>query len=263
MTTAALTALYAGPAATSAAKLLLVQAEWSLYTGKVTKQELVRWVAAAVLEEEYAAKIDCGMSGEALVCPIYAYPLEPDLEYQLLASYGELSERAVEMIEITELVQFKLTDSATPEYPARTIVATEWAVGCLDAAGEVVAPPALTTDGQSIRSAIPVYGTASATYLCERHTYILNVPRRAEALDSNYSAVVVAAIPGFAPVVHVMEMPPGVEVFEADPNATCGASWHGGATWPDDEDPIPEATTANLITEVDYCKQETIREWTE
>jgi hypothetical protein len=263
MTIASLSAIYAGPASTSAAKLVLEQAEWSVYTGTVTKQELVRWVAAAVLEEEYTAKIDCGMTGDALICPIYAYPLEADLNYRLLASYGELSERSVEIIEITELVQFRLADTASPKYPARAIVAVEWTVECLDALGELVAPPALTTDGQAIRSATVVYGTVSATYLCERHTYILNAPRRADALDNNYSAVVAAAVPGFAPVVLVVEMPPGAEAFAADPDAICGASWHGGATWPDEDDSIPEATTANLITEVDYCEQEIIREWTE
>ena len=137
-------------------------------------------------------------------------------------------------------------------------------MGCLDGSGEVIAPPALTADGPTIRSAAVVYGTAEVTYLYERHTYILTAPRRAEALDKNFSAVLVAAIPGFTPVVLVVEMPPGIEAFEADADAVCGASWGFEVEDDDDEDhDTPEATTANLITEVDYCTQQVVREYTE
>ena len=267
--TATLTVTYARPADPEQAEVLrLEQGAWAAYTGSVTKQEMVRAVAALVAKEDYTIKVACGMSlsdtGAALVCPIYAYPIPADLAYVLVTSYGQLSERDMEMVEATELVQFQLTDAASPQYPARTIVSASWAMDCLDAAGEVIAPPALTADGPTIRSAAVVYGTAEVTYLYERHTYILTAPRRAEALDKNFSAVLVAAIPGFTPVVLVVEMPPGIEAFEADANAVCGASWCGEIKYDDDEDhDTPEATTANLITEVDYCTQQVVREYTE
>lgn len=261
----ALTATYTGPSAEQAALLLLTQGEWSVYVGKVTKGEVVRFVSAAVTEEEYQATVDCGLAGDNLICPIIAYPLVPDLDYRLLTSWGELSARSVEMVEIRdEQVQFRLTTEATTEFPARAIRSVNWTMDCLDQTGEVVAPPTLTIEGQSIRSAAPVYGTATVHYITERHTYILNAPRRETAIDNNWSAVVVAPIIGYEPVRLVVEMPPGINNFEADPDAVCGRVGRGGGsvTFPEDPYYPPEPAGADLITEVDYCDQEVIQEYT-
>lgn len=261
----ALTATYTGPSAEQSALLLLTQGEWSMYVGKVTKGEVVRFVAAAVAEEEYQAAVDCGLAGDNLICPIIAYPLVPDLDYRLLTSWGELSSRSVKMVEIRdEQVQFRLTDTATTEFPARAIRSVRWTMDCLDQKGDVVPPPALTIDGQPIRSAIKVYGTATVHYITERHSYILNAPRRETAIDNNWSAVVVAPLIGHEPVRLVVEMPPGINNLEADPAAVCGRSGGGTSTvkWPEDPYYPPEPAGADLITEVDYCDQETIQEYT-
>jgi len=263
--TTALTATYTGPSANAAVLLLLTQGEWSVYVGKVSKGEVVRWVSAMVNEEEYQAAVDCGLAGDNLICPIIAYPLVPDLDYRLLTSWGQLSARSVEMVEIRdEQVQFRLTDEASTEFPARAIRSVRWTMDCLDQKGDVVPPPALTVDGQSIHSAIPVYGTATVHYVSERHSYILNAPRRDSAIDNNWSAVVVAPIVGHEPVRLIVDMPPGIAAFAGDPDAVCGRSGSGSSTvkWPDDPYYPAEPAGADLITEVDYCEQKTIREYT-
>ncbi len=254
MTTATLTATYSGAAAAALDLLRIEQQDWSVYTGKVSKQEVVRWVAAAISEEAYELAVDCGIAGESLVCVLYAYPLVADLDYRLLTSYGTLSERAVALIEISEQVQFRLTDSAATEFPARSILSVEWTVECLNADGEVVAPPALSVVGTDIVSAATVYGTATVRYLCERHSYVLNAPRRTDALDNNFSAVVAGVYQGG--LAHlVIEMPPSIDVFEADADADCGWSTVGAITAPDDELPVVQPQSANKTTTVDYCSQ--------
>jgi hypothetical protein len=259
-----LTATYTGPTAIERTLLEIRQGEWSRYLGVITKDAVARWLRAAVSERNIALDVDCGMSGGSVLAEIDCYPLVAGLDYTLYASWGNLSRRSVAMVEIVdEQVQFRLTDTATTDFPARSIKSVRWTDDCLDQAGNVVAPPVLWVEGDGLRSAAPVYGTATVHYVCERHRYILTVPRRDEALDNHFSAVVAAAIPGYAPVYHVLTLPDFVSLFEADPDARCGGGGGRGSVTGDQTQPVPPSPSgADLITEVDYCSQETVREWT-
>ncbi|MGE4400094.1 MAG: hypothetical protein AB7F61_00230 [Desulfobulbus sp.] len=255
MDTTQLAITYTGPAAADPLELLVLEQEsWSVYTGKVTKQELVRWLAAALAGDEYQSRIDCGMAGGQLVCVIYAYPLLPDLNYRMVTSWGALSGRVVEIIEADELVQFHLDTEATTAHPIRELRSVAWEDQCYDADG-IIAGPALSSDGKRLFTASPVYGTAKVRYLFERHTYVLNAPRREGAIDNHFSSVVAGIYAGGLEVL-VLEMPPGIEQFEADPDAVCGSGGAGGGsvTWPDDEYPVqPQAASRRTV--VDYCAQ--------
>lgn len=237
--------------------LLLEQEPWSVYTGRVTKQELVRWLAAVLSGEEYQARIDCGMAGDALVCLIYAYPLVQDLNYRLMTSWGTLSDRSVELIEATESISFRLSTHERTKYPIRELRSVAWKDQCYGPSGEIVHPPELTSDGEGVVCAAPVYGTATVRYIYERHAYILNAPRREGALGNHYTAVITGIYDGGLEVL-VVEMPPGVEAFEADPNAICGlgggGTYGGTAEWPEEDDVI-QPQTASRETVIDYCTQ--------
>jgi hypothetical protein len=75
--------------------------------------------------------------------------------------------------------------------------------------------------------------------------------------------VVVAVVPGHAPVPLVLEMPPGIESFETDSGAVCGRSRSGSVAGGDGaEGAPPTPTVADMITEVDYCQQSILREYT-
>lgn len=260
-----LSATYTGPAADTSAQVLLRQRPWSRYTGRVTKQEAVRWLMAKTGGTEYQMRVDCGLVGGAIICAIEVYPLVAGLDYRLVASWGELSARSVRMVEIVdEQVQFRLTDTTTTEMPARSIRAIQWTDVCLDRDGAVIDPPTLTVTGSTLHAGTAVYGTASITYLTEQHGYVLNAPRRAAALDNHFSAAVVAVVPGYSPVVLALDLPPGIEAFEADADAVCGRRRAGSVAGGDDGGGrVPTPLAADLITEVDYCKQTTLREYTQ
>jgi hypothetical protein len=265
MTATLLTLAYALPASNREPRDLLKieQQQWSRYTGQITKQEMVRWLAAAIGNEAYQSQIDCAMTGDNLACTLFVYPYLADLPYQLHTSWGTLSERSVAMLEISELVQFKLTTSETVKNPVRRILAVKWADECYGPEGEIVNPPELTANLETISCMAPVYGTATVKYLCERHAYVLNAPRRAAAIDNHFSAVVVGVYAGGL-TYHVVEMPPGVETFVADPNAECGRQpgWGGSADWPEDGKYPPLPRTANRLTIVDYCSQKVLSDVT-
>ena len=245
--------------------LIVEQEEWSLYTGKVTKQEVVKYLLSLIKGEDYDMLVDCGMAGDELVVAIYCYPLTEGLNYELYTSYGTLSERYSEIIEIDEeLIQFRLSDSETSDYPARKIKNLEWVLQCLDANGDEIENPTLVTDGDAISTnGIKVYGTAKISYTCERHSYILTAPRRESALDNNYSGVIVGIVTGYSPVVVELDMPPTVASFINNSSYECGGYDTGFIDENDKEEPIPEVPSRNLVTIVDYCSQKPIREYLE
>lgn len=259
MPQAALTITYSNqPAAAGGDPLDLLQIEqdpWHRSTGAITKQAMVRWLAAMLEHRAAVNEADCAMAGGMMVCLLRVYPRRAGLNYRFLASWGELSERAVDMVELTELVQFRLDTEARTDHPVREILSADWAGDCWGGEGEVVAPPPLAAAGEAVTCGRPVYGTATVRYLCERHTYTLSVPRRVDALDNHFSAVVVGVYAGGLNYLEI-DMPPGIEQFEEDPDAVCMGSTSGSLTGPDRDDEKPTAAGADRHTVIDYCTKE-------
>ncbi len=236
--------------------LLIEQQDWRLGTGLVTKAELVGALANWLYDEDYQSRVDCGFVGEDLVCAVFVYPRRAGLAYQFHTSHGTLSERSVELAEIEESLNFSLEAEAQPRYPARSIAEAEWLAECYDVHGNVIPPPALTISGGSIRAGQACYGSVNLRYTTERHTYLLTCPRRADALDNHYSAAVYGVYSGGLNWLEI-EMPPGIDAFEADPDAQCGwGSSQGSVTAPDREDDPVEDGGHDRKTVVDYCSQE-------
>lgn len=245
--------------------LLVTQDEWSPYTGKVSKQQVVRYLLSLLETSTYEMSVNCGMAGDALVVPIFCYPMVAGLDYTLYSSYGDLSECLVELIEVKdELVQFRLTSEETVDFPIKSIRSMEWVLDCLDANGDLTVNPELEVAGNRISTGgVSVYGTAKISYVTERHTYILTAPRRQTALDNNYSGVVVGVAQGNMPVVLELKMPPSVASFEADPDYVCGSGGSWAVKESSQEGSIPDVPGRSLITEKNYCDQLTIREYLE
>ena len=249
----------------SVVPLIIKQEEWSLYTGKVTKQEVVKFVLGVIKKDSHEVSVNCGMAGKELIVAIYVYPIIREPDYALYTSYGELSERYVEDIEVEEeLIQFRLSSLESTALPVKEFLSVEWVLSCLDGTGEEVEAPTLEVSGSNVSTGgVNVYGTAKISYVTEQHTYILTAPRRETALDNYYSGAVVGVVQGYPPVVHVLEMPPTVESFSADSSYSCGRRSSYEVIYDEDELGTPEASASNLITEIDYCTQRVIREYTE
>jgi hypothetical protein len=206
--------------------------------------------------EDYQSRVDCGFVGEDLVCAVFVYPRVAGLAYQFHTSHGTLSERSVELAEIEESLNFSMTAEEQPRYPARSIASAEWLAECYDVQGNVIPAPALTISGGSIRAGQACYGSVNLRYTTERHTYLLTCPRREEALDNHYSAAVYGVYSGGINWLEI-EMPPGIDAFEADPDAQCGwGSSQGSITAPEREPAPVEDGGHDRKTVVDYCSQE-------
>lgn len=255
----ALTLTYA-TRATSREPLDLLQIEqddWATATGVVTSAAMVRRLSAILYDEDRRdeLRLDCGLSGDSVRCLVRVWPLVPGLVYRFATSHGTLSERLVEEISETEDVFFQLTTVERVKHPVRAIESVEWLADCYDADGAIVAQPALSAVGQEVRSGRPVYGTARVKYQTERHTYALTCPRREGALANFYSAAVYGVYSGGLNWLEI-DMPPGIEEFEQDPDADCGWGSAGGSIdWPEDEPYPVEESNRTRLTVVDYCSQ--------
>ena len=253
-----ITLQYSGPTAQDLELLQIEQSPWSAYTGVVTKAGMVLTLREMLYGEDAGSVVDCGFVDGNLVCLIDVYPRQPGLSYQFSASYGELSPRREETVHLTETINFSLESSVTPEHPPLAINHAAWIDAVYDSEGNDIAPPQLTIIGGSIASPLPVYGAVEVEYTTERHSYILTIPRREDAVDHFYTAAVFGWYAGGVDWLE-MELPPGIETFDADPEAVCGRSDSGSVIDPDDPDYTPPVS-ASRLTIVDYCTQEVLED---
>ena len=159
---------------------------------------------------------------------------------------------------LTETINFSLEAAVTPEHPPLSISRAVWIDVVYDSEGNEIAPPQLAIVNGAITSPLPVYGAVEVDYTTERHSYTLTIPRRADAIDHFYTAAVFGWYAGGVDWLE-MELPPGIETFDADPDAVCGRSDSGSVIDPDDPDYTPPVS-ASRLTIVDYCTQEVLED---
>ena len=260
MTIPRITFTISKPAGSSLGLLQIEQQEWSAYTGRVTTGVMVSALRTLLYGEESTDRVNCGVIDGAVICQIDVYPRRSGLEYQFAASWGELSPRYEEEITETELVSFHLASSASPSHPCREILSATWVDHLVyDAEGNKIAAPALIIDGTiATQNGQAIYGTAEVIYRSERHRYSLVIPRRGTAIDNFFSAVVYGWYEGGLDYLQI-DLPPGIEVFEADAKASCGYSSTASVT-DDEDDPIDQPVTASRVSDIDYCSQEVVED---
>lgn len=250
---------YAAPKRSPLDLLMIEQQEWGASVGAVTRAELARMLKATLYGGQYENRTDCGVVDGSLACILYVYPRVLGLAYRFFTSHGRLGGCYSVLATEEELLNFRLTTRERPKYPPRRIVSASWMDDCYDANGATIPRPALAIEGEEIVSAEPVYGAVKVVYQTERHRYLLTCPRREGAVDNLFSAVVYGVYQGGLSWREI-EMPPGIEAFEADANAECG--WGGTASLLDPEDnqgPI-EDSPHNRTTKVSYCTQKILRD---
>ena len=261
MTSPRITFTISSPAASSLGLLQIEQQEWSAYTGKVTTGVMVSALRTLLYGDETTDSVNCGVIDGSVICQIDVYPRRRGLRYQFASSWGDLSARYEEEITETELVSFHLESTASPSHPCLEIISAAWVDDLVyDADGNEIAAPSLIIDGTTIatKNGQAIYGTAEVVYRTERHSYTLIIPRRDEAIDNFFSAVIYGWYEGGIDYLQI-DLPPGIEVFEADASATCGHSITASVT--DDEDnPIDQPVTASRVSIIDYCSQEVVED---
>lgn len=234
--------------------LLIEQDDWKPYTGIVTKKDVVRYLASIFWpEESFNPQFDCGIVGGEMICPIYVYPYTQGLAYQFKTSYGTLSERAEDTIDVTETVNFSLDTEVTTKYPVRELKSVEWVDVVYDETGTITTAESITFENMTLTIGTPVYGSARVEYTTERHAYVLTVTPRTDVAENLFSAAVFAVYAGGIQWLEI-EPPPGADEY-LEGTEDCSFGWRstGSVTYPDDSGNRPKAAYADRKIVMDYC----------
>ena len=240
---------------------MIEQVPWDKYAGQVTKSVIVAYLQAMMYGHN-EPEPDCPLNSDrSFSTMVLAYPRDPDLDYRIALTHGELSARTVTGMEFTEVVNVRLENTVRLRYPAREIVSIAFMDVVYDETGAVVDPPAVAWNGAEIELSSPVYGALEVTYRLLVHGYEVTVPERDEAVESRYSSVLYARWDGGVTWLE-LNPPPGAEE-NGDAGADCW--WPvitGTVSGPDDPDSGPTDTHANRVIRVDYCSGEIISDTT-
>jgi hypothetical protein len=228
--------------------LLLEQMPWPKGTGRVSRLQIILAAAARLFGLE-PPEIDCGVDGDGLNTAVYAYPYDPGLAYGFGVTHGNLSKPVRAEVVMREYVSFALTDEETVKYPLQELVSVDWQDEVWSADGAVIAGPALSVDGETVRSAEKLYATALVVYKTLRDTHGLQVPPREDAVGNVYQSVFWANWDGGVKLLPI-EAPEGAEEdYEFKIECTGGSI----LDLPPDEDPPPAPSIDRTIT-LDYCE---------
>lgn len=239
----------------SIVRIMLDQDGYLPCTGEVTKAAMVRFLADLIYQSGESAGVQCGMDGDVAALLVSAYLFDPGLNYRLLATYGLLSEGARHEREITETLQFKLTDEVSVKYPVAAISSVNWLSPFVrDKDFNKLEPKPDLAPGdelKTIKSSVACYGSAKVVYTTVVDSYILNIPPREDVEENKYSSVVYAVYSG-RPVWLVTDPPPGAEEMEGDCAGQDTGHLGRPPKWPSD---LPKAY-ANRAIRINYCTTE-------
>jgi len=228
--------------------LILEQAPWPKGTGRVSRLQIILAAAARLFGLE-PPEIDCGVDGDGLHTAVYVYPYDPDLAYGFGVTHGTLSRPIRAYVTQRELVSFSLTSEESVEYPLQELVSVDWPDEVWSEEGAVITGPALSVDGETVRSAAPIYGTAEVIYKTLRITHGLQIPARDDAVENVYQSAFWANWAGGVKLLPI-KPPEGAEEDYAFRIECTGGSI---LQFPPEDDPPPAPSKDRTIT-LDYCE---------
>lgn len=221
-------------------------------TGRVTRLDLVKALSSRLYGGS-GPNIDCGIKNGEFVTAVLIYPDDPAMAYQAGVTWGRLSRPIISEVEVTESLQFSLTDSAVTKYPVQELLSIEILSACWDAGGGAIQPPAVTWDGTAIHLAEKIYGSLEIKYMTIRHTMTLYIPAR-DIVDENFfESVAWADWTGGAKLLNLQV--PGARHGNDD-----GCAWRLLSTTivdlPEDKIAPPVGDAARRYKDIDYCTQQ-------
>ena len=229
----------------------LVLEQVPVETGRVTRLDLVRALSSRLYGGS-GPKIDCGIKNGEFVTAVLIYPDDPAMSYQAGVTWGRLSRPVVTEVEVTESLQFSLTDRAVTKYPVQDLLSLEILSACWDAAGGAIQPPAVTWDGTSIHLATKIYGSLEIKYITVRHAMTLYIPARDNVDENFFESVAWADWTGGAKLLDL-------QVPTTRHGNDDGCAWRLLSTtvvdFPADKIAPPTADAARRYKVIDYCTQ--------
>lgn len=237
----------------------LEQEEWKETNNIVTKSGLADFMSSILygnLISSFNCKVGAGYKFQKF---IYAYPSPGTLLYQTGTTYGTKMAGVREQIDIEETLSFSLSTSQTLRYPPSNTVSVRTIPGSdfYDSEGNRVPIPRITVNAKEVTISEPVYGSLKATYKTYRHTYLVFVPVREEAVENRFQSVFYARWDGGVNL-EAIEVPNNADSdYEAGLDCKSRSLINGGDTEVSAGDGFnPPVGFPSTTTEgIDYCTQ--------
>jgi len=251
-----LTVNIANPSAPEALDLLQIEQEdWGEGVGYVSKVMAMSLIINMFMDvsQEIQTPV-CGIEEDGTMQVIVnVYPLQRDLNYKLLASYGSLSSKTVDVFDYQELLIFNGTSSGSLRYHSLDIKSAEWEGDVFGDGGDVITP-SFDIDGDNVTVGSNINGVLLVEYTVERHQYTLSVAPRDDAEKSKYSATVYGLYEGGLSYRELTQAP-GADEYNIEIGCSGSidlVSIQGREDKPY-EPPTAEPKDRQIV--VDYCSQ--------
>jgi len=247
-----LVAAYSRPQAE--AGVFIEQTDYAPYTGQVTRYAMAVLLDNLLFDKDKELPTDCGIVGGAFMTVVLFYPSPAELPFTAHVSRGDLGPGQVENSSRSEIINFRLDQTASLRYPAQEITGVEWLTDTFDAKLQPAPRPSLSLSGQSsVMASAKIYGAARITYTVRVQIHSLVIAGREESIENKYSSVAYAVYSGGVDWLE-LSAPPGAEDYDGD------CKHGGGQVTPDDDpdDPEPDADGADRTIKIDYCSREII-----
>ncbi len=235
--------------------VFLEQAPWN-GTGVVTKLDLVKAIYNSVYDSTESPDKNCGLQGSAYASTLYVYPYDRNLLFQIGLTWGELGEGVFSEVEVTENIEFSLSDTGTSTYPIQELISYKFLNLPWDSFGNEVSGVVVSVKGEDITLTKSVYGTVQLVYKTVRYSYSLLILPREDTVDTAFQSVSYVWWNGGVEM-KVLEPPSGAE-YDNKMDAKC---WERSQLRvnPDPDLPVLPSGESNSETVfVDYCSQEVV-----
>lgn len=220
-------------------------------TGIVTREHVAAYLMK-VLYDVGDYPVTCGVNDiDGLLSydsVVHVYPSRNDIHYIFGLSHGTARTAIHATVTLTESVSFDIDKNLDVTYPIHSVKKIKWVGNVFDENGNIIFnPPQFVVSQNSVTLPYMIYGAAEVTYVTERHSYNINVPKRSGSIENSYQSFAYVVSKCGVSYIELEGLPLGDGECEEDTPENVEI---------DPDDKKPYSPQANKIEEIDYCTRE-------
>lgn len=168
--------------------VVLEQEEWKAYSGKMTKAALVRIFENAYIEDDHDNVYQCVLGR----ITIFAYPSDPQMDFDVNVSHGSIGFPQIETINKMEQLSIDMVDKIPLQLIPLSLDGIAFSSDCWNEDGQIISPPEVELIGKDLVFSEKIYGQVMVGYSVLRYTFEIDIPERPDSIENAFSSVAYA-----------------------------------------------------------------------